>query len=91
MKTIEQQLAELEEKIDRIEVSSDEHQAWRSHKVTEKFLLECQYSMMISLDTGTTGEYTTNIEEIAIDALIRRTIKSTYDDVISWVPGFFND
>ena len=88
MKTLEQQLAELEEKVNLIEVSKDEHEAWRNHKVTKKFLLECQYAMMISLDTDNAGEYATNIEEIAIDATIRRTIKSTYDDVIMWEPGF---
>jgi len=91
MKTLEQQLAELEEKIKRIEVSQDEHAAWREHKVSKRFLLEAQYAMMLVLELEREDDYAANVDQVALTATRRRAIKSTYEDVISWRPDNFLD
>lgn len=91
MKTIEQQLTELEERIKRIEVSKDEHAAWLEHKVTKRFLLESQYAMMLALDLERADDYAETIDQVALTATRRRAIKSTYEDVITWQPDNFID
>ena len=91
MKTLEQQLAELEEKLKRIEVSMDEHAGWLEHKVTKRFLLEAQYAMMLSLEYESSDDYAETVDQVALAATRRRAIKSTYENVISWTPENFID
>lgn len=91
MQTVEQQLQELEEKVKRIEVLPDEFANWRADKVTKRFLLECQYAMILSMDMEESDGAGDSVDRVALQATYKKAMKNTYEDVLNWNPESFID
>lgn len=89
MQTIEQQLADLDEKIRRIEVLPDEHANWREHKVTRRFLLEAQYAMMEVLGQEQGDGPGDDVGSVALHATYIKAMKNAFELILTWEPEEF--
>lgn len=91
MQTVEEQLQELEDRIKRIEVLPDEFANWRAEKVTQRFLLESQYAMLLSMTLEETDGAGDSIDRVALQATYKKAMKDTYNDVLNWNPEDFSE
>lgn len=91
MQTIEQILQDLDEKIKLIHVSKDDLANWKTHRVTQRFLLEAQYAMILILELDDYDDYGNSIDKVALAAARRRAIKDTYKHVLTWDPADHSD
>ncbi len=91
MQTIEQQLEELEQKIRRIEVLPDEFGTWQANKVTQRFLLETQYAMMLAVNMEETSGAGDDVDRVALQATYKKAMKDSFEMTLTWNPEDFID
>ena len=91
MRTIRQQLDDLEAEIKGIEILPDDVEAWRQIRVTKRFLLEVQYAMMLVLELDDDDDYYESIDRTALTANRRRAMKKAYESVLGWDADFLDN
>lgn len=86
MKTLDQLSEEIVDKIKQLDVTDAEYEAWKTNKVTRRFLLEAQLAMIIALDDADYDGPPSKVEEVALQSAYVKGVKETTEYVIEWTP-----
>lgn len=91
MLTINQQLEKMNEKARRIEVTDDDLEGWRSHKVTQRFLLEVQHEQLSVIDQDSFDGPGEDVGRTALRAVYVKATREVLDTILEWEPDSFNE
>jgi len=90
VRTLAQQLDDLAEQIKKIEILPDDVAIWRTNRVTQRFLLETQYAMMLALELEEEDDYSESVDKTALVANRRRAMKQAFEEVLTWNADFLD-
>ena len=86
MKTIDQQLQELESKFSEIIVTDDDLNAWRRHRVTKRFFLEMQHATLIALRPFDYLGPTDDMGNTAMRTNFSKGMAEAFELMMDWEP-----
>jgi len=86
VETIKQQLDKLEEKIRQIQVNDNEYESWKHHPVTQRFMLETQYAMMLAMFPFDYDGPTDDVGLTALRTNFSKGLVEAFELTLEWYP-----
>ena len=86
MKTINQQLDELEDEFRRINITDEDVAIWKKNPITRRFFLEIQHSMILSLQPFNYDGPTDDMGNTAMRTNYSKGMFEAFEMLLEWTP-----